>query len=143
MSTPTYAEINEQVKRIEQALGGELVLDTDNGALRQATTGAALIDLTGLSKQRILTTLKRAAEEAERELGPAQIAIDPILDHVETPDVDVDTMSTWEEKAEALDLIVDILDRGDWSTSTLAEVAKVIVDAGYATAEAGRFRGLR
>lgn len=143
MATPTYAEIGEQVKRIEAAGGYELVLDLDGtSSLRNAKTGGLVVDLAGLTKQRVLTTLKRYADELEggRQSDTTDMSAALAEVEYETPDVDVDTMATWEEKAGVLDAIALLLqDEKDWSADTLDMIAQEFIRRGWAGTDSNGF----
>ena len=139
MATPTIKEIQEAIDQLAELEERELVLDLgDTGPAVRTTGGTAVI--TAENKQRLLTAIRRAVRGNEKPTPAARptVDVDPILDH-ETPDVDVDTMATWEQKAEVLDAIIDILDGGGWDTRTLSLIGKEIVDAGFARVEVGRF----
>lgn len=131
MATPTIKEIQEAVDQLADLRGDELVLDLGSTGPAVRTTGGTAV-VTAENKQRLLTAVKHEAGVGRK---PRRASVQD----EEAPDIDVDTLSTWEEKAEVLDSIIDILDAGGWSTNTLAMIGKEIVDAGFARVEVGRF----
>lgn len=131
MATPTIKEIQEAVDQLADLRGDELVLDLGSTGPAVRTTGGTAV-VTAENKQRLLTAVKHEAGVGRK---PRRASVQG----EEAPDIDVDTLSTWEEKAEVLDSIIDILDAGGWSTNTLAMIGKEIVDAGFARVEVGRF----
>lgn len=148
MATPTIGEIQIEIDILADRLGVALVYASGPGSHGEGPAvlyGDGRVLEAAPNKQRLLTALRRRvkslagveAEAKRNEFLSSPVLIGPV--EYETPDVDVDTMATWEEKAEVLDSIIEILDGGGWDTSTLALVGKVIVDAGFARVEVGRF----
>lgn len=138
MATPTIGEIQAEVDKLAALRGDELVLDLGpTGPAVRTMSGAAMI--TAENKQRLLTATRKAV----KAWGQPETPRPPI--EFETPDIDVDTMATWGDKAGILDSIVSFLEaEKEWSASTLDMIAEELIKAGYAEADSsGFFRAVK
>jgi hypothetical protein len=149
MATPTIKEIQEAVDQMAALRDQELILDLgDTGPAVRSLGGTAVI--IAENKQRLLTAVRREARSLralkvsstpESTLPDERptFAIDPLLDY-ETPDVDVDTMKTWEEKAQTLDEIALLLEtEKNWGADTLDLIAQELIRNGWAGTDGDGF----